>query len=174
MAVFLASAVHVHRTAALAVAHVVLQPRCVGTAVGLGLLKPGLPGSTEVITAAPAVTALMLQLLGAEAMGAPLRSGRLGQGDHGAQRSSRSGEQGEELGHGSSGRGIVGDALLSFRSRKGDSWRLGSPQGAGEGNSFCRSFSAINLSCLVAKQQGSCSQQFANRPNSKGGTSLVP
>ena len=92
MALVMASAVHVQRAAPLAVTQVVLQPRGVRAAIGLGLLQPGLAGGPEVITAAPAVTALMLQLLGAEAIGAPLSSRRIDQRQGGAHCSSGSGE----------------------------------------------------------------------------------
>ena len=65
------STVEVKGAAALAVSSVVLESRGVPAAIWL-LLDPWVQGITKVVTATPAVAALLTKLLLAESIGTPL------------------------------------------------------------------------------------------------------
>lgn len=86
----------------MAVTDVVLEAGGVATAVGLRL-QPWLRGPTEVVAAAPAVSALLKQLLLAEAMGPPLSSCWLYQGGGAGGGGCGNGEEGKQGFHGSDG-----------------------------------------------------------------------
>ncbi len=105
------SAVEIHSAAALAVAHVVLESGGVAAAKGL-LLDPWLLRCTEVVTAAPTVTALLTQLLLAEAIGTPLGRSWLHQGGSGGDGGRCSRKQGEEGSHGLDGSRPWGEHCL--------------------------------------------------------------
>jgi len=89
------SAVEVHGAAALAVSSVVLKTGGVAATVWL-LLHTWLMGSTEVVTAAPAVAALLTKLLLAESIGTPLGCSWLNKGDRGGNRGRSNAKESEK------------------------------------------------------------------------------
>ena len=123
------SAVEVHGAAALAIARVVLKTG--GVATARGLLDPGLLWRTEVVTAAPAVAALLTKLLLAEAIGTPLGCSWLNKNGGGGDCGRGNGKESEKGFHCFDGQGREVNTPSSFWVCRPDSrgWLRGLGRG---------------------------------------------